>query len=71
MISAGAIDRPRHARHIPLGGNDSAPQAVQRSTTSRPSPAAAQNGAVSSVTAGGMPTTGRLAGLGQRTLAIR
>lgn len=41
---------------MPRGGNDSAPHAEHRSTTSRPSRAAAQNGSVSSVTAGGMPT---------------
>ena len=43
---------------MPRGGNDSAPHAVQRSTSSRPSAAASQNGAVSSVTAGGMPVVG-------------
>src|SRR5687767_3406900 len=42
---------------MPRGGNESAPQASQCSTTRRPAWAASQNGAVSSVTAGGMPTS--------------
>jgi hypothetical protein len=56
VTSTGAVVRARQVRHTPRGGNDSALHASHRSTSSRPSCAAAQNASVSSVTAGGMPT---------------
>src|SRR5215471_11939553 len=61
--------RPRHERQIPRGGNDSAPQRAQRSTTRRPCLAASQNGSVSSVTAGGMPVVASIVPLSWLSLA--